>query len=115
MIKKKNLTRVLGLGCGRTRADRMLVSRWRRRRRQQGGDEGESKEISIAVFNGWDEGIAASELWKAILEEQGDEVELEYADPAAVYLGLTEDDYDVTLDTWQPITTPPTWRSTATS
>ncbi|MGO3226091.1 MAG: glycine betaine ABC transporter substrate-binding protein [Agrococcus casei] len=105
MIKKKNLTRVLGLGlaaglvltgCSSAGGDGDGDS--------NGGDEGESKEISIAVFNGWDEGIAASELWKAILEEQGYEVELEYADPAAVYLGLTEDDYDVTLDTWLPIT-----------
>ncbi|MGK0721923.1 glycine betaine ABC transporter substrate-binding protein [Leucobacter sp. W1478] len=67
-------------------------------------DAGENQEITLAVFNGWDEGIAASELWKAVLEENGYDVELEYADPAAVYLGLTTDDYDVTLDTWLPIT-----------
>lgn len=97
MIKKKNLTRVLGLGLA---AGLVLTGC-----SSSGGDaDGESKEISIAVFNGWDEGIAASELWKAILEEQGYEVTLDYADPAAVYLGLTEDDYDVTLDTWLPIT-----------
>lgn len=97
MIKKKNLTRVLGLGLA---AGLVLTGC-----SSSGGDaDGESKEISIAVFNGWDEGIAASELWKAILEEQGYEVSLDYADPAAVYLGLTEDDYDVTLDTWLPIT-----------
>lgn len=67
-------------------------------------DAGQNQELTIAVFNGWDEGIAASELWKAVLEEKGYSVELEYADPAAVYLGLTTDDYDVTLDTWLPIT-----------
>ena len=56
------------------------------------------------MFNGWDEGVAASELWKAMLTEQGYDVTLEYADPAPVYCGLASDDYDVTLDTWLPIT-----------
>ncbi len=70
-----------------------------------GGAEGDSdRAITIAVFNGWDEGIAASELWKAVLEEQGYEVELAYAEPAAVYTGLAKGDYDLTLDTWLPLT-----------
>jgi glycine betaine/proline transport system substrate-binding protein len=67
-------------------------------------DNGDNKDLTIAVFNGWDEGIAASELWKAVLEEQGYDVELEYADVAPVYQGLSDDDYDVVLDTWLPIT-----------
>ncbi|WP_430646769.1 glycine betaine ABC transporter substrate-binding protein [Agromyces sp. GXS1127] len=67
-------------------------------------DNGDRKDVTIAVFNGWDEGIAASELWKAVLEEQGYDVELEYADVAPVYQGLSDDDYDVVLDTWLPIT-----------
>lgn len=73
------------------------------------GDSGSAeansdRPITIAVFNGWDEGIAASELWKSVLEEQGYEVELEYAEPAAVYTGLASGDYDLTLDTWLPLT-----------
>ena len=60
--------------------------------------------ITIAVFNGWDEGIAASELWEAVLEEQGYDVELAYADPAAAYTGIANGDYDLTLDTWLPLT-----------
>jgi glycine betaine/proline transport system substrate-binding protein len=67
-------------------------------------ENGDRQDLTIAVFNGWDEGIAASELWKAILEEKGYNVELEYADVAPVYQGLTDDDYDVVLDTWLPIT-----------
>ncbi|MCR2808250.1 MULTISPECIES: glycine betaine ABC transporter substrate-binding protein [unclassified Microbacterium] len=65
---------------------------------------GADRPITIAVFNGWDEGIAASELWKAVLEEQGYDVELAYAEPAAVYTGLASGDYDLTLDTWLPLT-----------
>ncbi len=67
-------------------------------------DNGDQKDLTIAVFNGWDEGVAASELWKAILDEKGYNVTLEYADVAPVYTGLTTDDYDVVLDTWLPIT-----------
>lgn len=68
------------------------------------GEASGDRPITIAVFNGWDEGIAASELWKSVLEEQGYEVELEYAEPAAVYTGLASGDYDLTLDTWLPLT-----------
>ncbi|GHD11057.1 glycine betaine ABC transporter substrate-binding protein [Zhihengliuella salsuginis] len=69
-----------------------------------GGDAAESKDVTIAVFNGWDEGIAASELWKNILEGEGYDVTLEYADAAPVFQGLSDGDYDVTLDGWLPLT-----------
>ncbi|MDW4574522.1 glycine betaine ABC transporter substrate-binding protein [Microbacterium sp. M3] len=62
------------------------------------------RAIRIAVFNGWDEGIAASELWKSVLEDEGYTVELVYADPAAAYTGIARGDYDLTLDTWLPLT-----------
>lgn len=80
-------------GCA-TEADEAPVS----------NDSGDQTDLTIAVFNGWDEGIAASELWKAVLEDEGYNVTLEYADVAVVYTGLTTDDYDVVLDTWLPIT-----------
>ncbi len=69
-----------------------------------GGGDDTAGEITIGVFNGWEEGIAASELWAYILEEEGYEVNLEYADPAPVYSGLATNDYNVTLDAWLPIT-----------
>lgn len=72
-----------------------------------GGDEaaaGSSGEITIGVFNGWEEGIAVSELWAYVLEEEGYAVDLQYADPAPVYSGLSTNDYNVTLDAWLPIT-----------
>ena len=67
-------------------------------------DNSDNKDLTIAVFNGWDEGIAASELWKAILDEKGYNVELEYADVAPVYAGLSTGDYDLNLDVWLPNT-----------
>jgi len=67
-----------------------------------GGSAAEGKDITLAVFNGWDEGIAASELWKAILDEKGYNVELEYADVVPVFAGLSSGDYDLTMDVWLP-------------
>ncbi|NWN89379.1 MAG: glycine betaine ABC transporter substrate-binding protein [Micrococcaceae bacterium] len=67
-----------------------------------GGEGG--GEITIGVFNGWEEGIAASELWAYVLEEEGYGVTLEYADPAPVYSGVSTNDYNFTLDTWLPVT-----------
>ena len=61
-------------------------------------------EVTIGVFNGWEEGIAVSELWAYVLEEEGYDVSLEYADPAPVYSGLSTNDYNVTLDAWLPVT-----------
>jgi glycine betaine/proline transport system substrate-binding protein len=68
----------------------------------KGNDD--TKALDLAVFNGWDEGIAASELWKAILDEKGYDVKLSYADAAPVFLGLSKGDYDLTLDVWLPDT-----------
>ncbi|TDT66017.1 glycine betaine ABC transporter substrate-binding protein [Frigoribacterium sp. PhB116] len=67
-------------------------------------DNGDKSVVELAVFNGWDEGIAASWLWKSVLEDEGYTVNLQMADVAPVYSGLTTDDYDVVLDTWLPTT-----------
>ena len=61
-------------------------------------------DVTIGVFNGWPEGEAASYVWKILLEEQGYNVTLEYADAGPVFLGVSEGDYDVALDGWFPIT-----------
>ncbi len=65
-------------------------------------DGGEKMDITLAVFNGWDEGIATSWLWKSVLESEGYSVELKYADPAPVFEGLSSNDYDFTTDIWLP-------------
>ncbi|MDN3309475.1 glycine betaine ABC transporter substrate-binding protein [Microbacterium oryzae] len=68
------------------------------------GDDDSKGSITIAVFNGWDEGVATSELWKAVLENEGYDVELEYADVAPLFTGLSTGDYDFTTDVWLPVT-----------
>ncbi|MEJ1154309.1 MULTISPECIES: glycine betaine ABC transporter substrate-binding protein [Microbacterium] len=103
-MKKRNITGALALGAAATMVLAGCSASSDDTSAEGGLDNGDQQDLTIAVFNGWDEGIAASELWKAILEEKGYSVELEYADVAPVYQGLSDDDYDVVLDTWLPIT-----------
>jgi glycine betaine/proline transport system substrate-binding protein len=65
---------------------------------------GDQKDVTIAIHNGWDEGIAASYLWQAILADEGYKVDLEMADPGIVYTGIAGGDFDVNFDMWLPIT-----------
>lgn len=69
-----------------------------------GDDAAPSKELTIGVFNGWPEGEAVSYLWKLILEDEGYDVELEYADAGPVFQGVAGGDYDLALDGWLPMT-----------
>ncbi|WP_026851748.1 glycine betaine ABC transporter substrate-binding protein [Glaciibacter superstes] len=69
-----------------------------------GPKNGDKKDLTVAVFNGWPEGEAASYLWKSVLEEKGYNVELEYADAGPVFAGLSTGDYDVAFDGWLPTT-----------
>lgn len=65
---------------------------------------GEAKDVSIAVVYGWDEGIAVSVLWEAILEEKGYDVTLEYLDIGPTFTGLATGSVDVFMDSWLPNT-----------
>ncbi len=71
---------------------------------QEGNGEAQGGSITIGVFNGWDEGIAVSELWQYILEQEGYDVALEYADPAPAFSGVASGDYDFLMDAWLPAT-----------
>lgn len=68
------------------------------------GPGGDQQDVTIAIHNGWDEGIAVSYLWANLLESEGYDVELEYADPGVVYTSLAGGGYDVNFDMWLPIT-----------
>jgi glycine betaine/proline transport system substrate-binding protein len=67
-------------------------------------ENGDQQDVTVAVFNGWPEGEAVSYLWASVLEEEGYNVELEYADVAAGFSGLSTGDYDVNMDVWLPVT-----------
>lgn len=75
-----------------------------------GGDQALAGEtVTIAIFGGWDEGIAASYLWKAAFESQGATVNTEVADVEPVYAGVADGTWDIGFDAWLPITHAPNW------
>lgn len=47
------------------------------------------------MYTAFDEGVAATFLWKHILEEQGYDVELTLADPGPVYAGVSQGDAEL--------------------
>ena len=60
--------------------------------------------VSIGIPSGWDEGIAVSHLWKAVLEDEGYEVETQTGEIGVVFTGLAGGDFDLLFDAWLPIT-----------
>jgi len=64
---------------------------------------GEGKTVNIGWIP-WGEDIAATYLWKNILEGQGYTVELTQLDLAFLYAGLAQGDLDLFLDAWLPQT-----------
>ncbi|PRX43416.1 glycine betaine/proline transport system substrate-binding protein [Prauserella shujinwangii] len=77
----------------------------------QGGGESplQGKDVTIGVFSGWEEGIAASYLWGHILEDAGANVSYETADPGPVYAGVAQGQFDVSFDAWLPATHEDYW------
>src|SRR5699024_12189320 len=60
--------------------------------------------IEMGIFQGWEEGIAVSELWANILEDEGYTVNKTYVDLAPGYSGIASGDIDFVMDVWQPVT-----------
>ncbi|QSB15746.1 glycine betaine ABC transporter substrate-binding protein [Natronosporangium hydrolyticum] len=69
----------------------------------------DSNSITIGAFNGWEEGIAATYLWKAAFEAEGYDVTVEFADVGPLYLGMAQCAYDVAFDAWLPATHEDYW------
>lgn len=65
--------------------------------------------VKIGYVN-WAECIAVSNLWRAILEEQGYEVDLTQLDVAPLFVGLSKGDINVFMDAWLPITHETYWK-----
>lgn len=64
----------------------------------------DDRAITIAAVPGWDDGNAATELWSAVLADEGYDVTIEYVDIATTFLGLSAGDYDLYLGSWLPVT-----------
>jgi glycine betaine/proline transport system substrate-binding protein len=68
-----------------------------------GGDAGD-KNVSISVVAGWDEDVAASNLWKELLEQRGYTVNMQELDIASTFTGVANGQLDLYLDAWLPST-----------
>jgi glycine betaine/proline transport system substrate-binding protein len=68
----------------------------------QGG--GGNKTVSIAVVAGWDEDVAASNLWKSLLEQHGYTVNMQELDIASTFTGVANGQVNVYMDAWLPTT-----------
>lgn len=69
-----------------------------------GGDD----TITIGLI-AWDEAIAVTNLWQAVLEEEGYTVEQEELEVGFLYSGVAEGDLDLFLDAWLPSTHEDYW------
>ncbi len=69
-----------------------------------GSGDAARKDVSIAVVAGWDEDVAASNLWKALLEERGYPVDLQELDIASTFVGVANGHVDLYMDAWLPTT-----------
>lgn len=62
------------------------------------------KNLSVGVVAGWDEDVAASHLWKQLLEQRGYTVNLQELDIASTFTGVANGQVDLYLDAWLPTT-----------
>ncbi len=64
---------------------------------------GKGATVKIGNFN-WDESIASSYLWQAVLERRGYKVRNNTYDPGAAFTGLSTGSIDFITDAWLPTT-----------
>jgi glycine betaine/proline transport system substrate-binding protein len=71
---------------------------------------GEGQEISIGFIEGWSEGVAASYLWGALLEDNGFTVNMDpIAEAGILYQGISAQDIDLYVAAWLPLTHESYW------
>ncbi|PWV48622.1 MULTISPECIES: glycine betaine ABC transporter substrate-binding protein [Nocardiopsis] len=66
------------------------------------------QDVNIALI-AWEEAIAVTHMWEAILDEKGYNVEVTDVDVAPMYQGAANGDVDLFLDTWLPATHQQYW------
>jgi len=72
----------------------------------KGGEESaeQEKKIRVGIVN-WTDSIAMTNIVKVILEEELDyTVETTYADIAVIFSSIAQQDYDLYVDAWLPVT-----------
>jgi glycine betaine/proline transport system substrate-binding protein len=72
------------------------------------GKDERTRAVEMGWFP-WEEDIAATYLWKAVLEERGYKVNLKQFEVGPMYAALAAGDVDVQLDGWLPYTQKNYW------
>lgn len=67
-----------------------------------GTDNADNDEIFIGQIS-WPENIAVTNMWKAVLEQEGYDVKLELVDMGPQMTSLAEEDLDVAPEVWLPV------------
>ena len=65
------------------------------------GEDERNRPVQVAWFP-WEEDIAATYLWKAVLEERGYKIELSQFELGPMYAAMAEGQVDVQFDGWLP-------------
>jgi glycine betaine/proline transport system substrate-binding protein len=74
----------------------------------KGGKDERDRALNVAWFP-WEEDIAATYLWKAVLEERGYTMNLKQFEVGPMYTALSRGQIDVQFDGWLPITQKKYW------
>jgi glycine betaine/proline transport system substrate-binding protein len=74
----------------------------------KGGKDERDRALNVAWFP-WEEDIAATYLWKAVLEERGYTMNLKQFEVGPMYTALSRGQIDVQFDGWLPTTQKKYW------
>lgn len=89
-----------------------LVDKWapvaKSGKASQGGGDERDRTLNVAWFP-WEEDIAATYLWKAVLEERGYKMNLQQFEVGPMYTALARGQIDVQFDGWLPSTQKKYW------
>lgn len=72
-------------------------------------DSSDSKSVSFAMVDGWDENVATTYLWKEMLETEGYNVDVQSLDIASTFTAVANGQVDVYTDAWLPLTHEAYW------
>ncbi|MFI5755806.1 ABC transporter permease/substrate binding protein [Streptomyces sp. NPDC051569] len=76
--------------------------------RAEGGEDERKRPLEVAWFP-WEEDIAATYLWKAVLEERGYTMNLKQFEVGPMYAAMSRGQIDVQFDGWLPHTQKRYW------
>jgi glycine betaine/proline transport system substrate-binding protein len=76
---------------------------------QKGEEEKEAKKDLLILYPNWAEGIAFTNLAKAVLDNHGYDVTIKPIEPGPIYASLAKGDADLFLDAWLPNTHADYW------